>query len=120
MLAKVETYQERMEAKIDTSNEKFEVLRGTLVSRMDIYQPRTESAQEMKVKMDIHQEKMQTTIHSIQSELQETIKHRMEDMFVVRRPKDAGPPKGRETFDGTQMGLPNIRTSIGARTGSRG
>jgi hypothetical protein len=58
---------------------------------MDIRQPRTESAQEeVKAKMDIHQEKMQATIHSIQSELQETIKHRVEDMFVVRRPETQG------------------------------
>jgi hypothetical protein len=36
--------------------------------------------EEMKAKMDIHQEKMETTIHSIHSELQETVKHQVEDV----------------------------------------
>jgi hypothetical protein len=36
----------------------------------------------MKAKMDIPQEKMQAAIHSIRSELQEAIKHRMEDVLT--------------------------------------
>jgi hypothetical protein len=62
----METNQERMETKTDAhlketkaeiraNNEKFEVLRGALVSRMDIHQARTQYAQEeMKVKKDIY------------------------------------------------------------------
>jgi hypothetical protein len=53
--AKMDANQERTEAKIEANNEKFEVLRGTLVSWMDIDQARTVSIQEdMKAKMDIH------------------------------------------------------------------
>jgi hypothetical protein len=84
MLAKMETNQQKMDAKMGTSlremkteiranNEKFEVIQGTLISWMVIHQARTESIQEeMKAKMDIHQEKMEAAIHSIQSELEET------------------------------------------------
>jgi hypothetical protein len=37
MLAKMETNQESMDAWIEANNEKFEVLRGTLVSRIDAH-----------------------------------------------------------------------------------
>jgi hypothetical protein len=59
--AMMQNNQEKMEARID---EKFEVLRGTLISLMDI-----------------HQEKMEATIQSIWSELEEVIKHRVEDVL---------------------------------------
>jgi hypothetical protein len=36
----------RLEAKIETNNEKFETLRGTLVFRIDFHQARTEVMQE--------------------------------------------------------------------------
>jgi hypothetical protein len=40
---------------MDANNEKFEVLQGTFVSRMDIHQARTVSTQEeIKTKMGIH------------------------------------------------------------------
>jgi predicted ATP-binding protein involved in virulence len=43
---------------------------------MDIHQARTDSIQEeIKAKKDIHQEKMEAAIQSIQSELEETIKN---------------------------------------------
>jgi hypothetical protein len=60
MKAEMRTDQEemtaRVEAKIEASNEKFEVLQDTLVSQMDIHQARTEA---MKEKMDTHQESME-------------------------------------------------------------
>jgi hypothetical protein len=43
MDAKIDVNQEKTKARIYANNEKFEVLRGTLVSRMDIHQARTES-----------------------------------------------------------------------------
>jgi hypothetical protein len=71
----------RLEARIDADNEKFEVLQGAPISQMDIHQTRTMSIQEeMKAKMDVHQEKVEATIHSIRSELEETITHRVEDV----------------------------------------
>jgi hypothetical protein len=42
----MENNHEKMDARIDANNEKFEALRGTLVSRMDIHQARTVSTQE--------------------------------------------------------------------------
>jgi hypothetical protein len=70
-----------MEARIDTDNEKFKVLRGTLICLMDIHKAKAVSTQEMKTKMDIHQEKMEAMIHSIWSELEQTIKHQVEDIL---------------------------------------
>jgi hypothetical protein len=82
MLAKIDANQKKMEGRIHANNEKFEVLRGSLVSRMDIHQARTVSTQEeMKAKMDIHQEKVETTIHSVRSQLEEIIKYRVEDVL---------------------------------------
>jgi hypothetical protein len=46
MMERLAAAKEKMEARIDISNEKFEVLRGTLVSWMDIHQDRTEAIQE--------------------------------------------------------------------------
>jgi hypothetical protein len=53
MLAKIET---KIEAELETNNEKLEVLRNSLVSRMGIHQVRTE--EEILAKMDAHQERM--------------------------------------------------------------
>jgi hypothetical protein len=56
----IRTNEERMETKIEASNEKFEVLRGTLVSRMDAHQTRTKTTQEdIQAKTDAHQEGME-------------------------------------------------------------
>jgi hypothetical protein len=44
------------------------------VSRMGIHQARTVSThEEMKAKMDIHQEKMEAAIHSLRSELEDVL-----------------------------------------------
>jgi hypothetical protein len=78
-------------------NENFEI-QNTLVSRMDTHQARTLTAQaEMKAVMDVCKERVKGAIRSIRSELEETIKHRVED--VVCRPKDAGPPQGTDRED---------------------
>jgi hypothetical protein len=58
--------QERMDAtlrerkaEIRATNEKFEVLQGTLVCWMDIHQARADSTQEnINTKIDVNQEKM--------------------------------------------------------------
>jgi predicted KAP-like P-loop ATPase len=69
-----------MEARIDASNEKSEVPRRTLFVRTDSLQARTKCSQEeVKAKMDMHQEKMEAAIHSNRSELEETITQRLED-----------------------------------------
>jgi hypothetical protein len=38
--------------------------------------------EEKKARMDIHQEKMEAAIHFIRSELEETIKHRVDDILL--------------------------------------
>lgn len=40
--------------------------------------------------MDIHQEKMEAAIQSVQSELEETIKHWVEDILSCVNPKMQG------------------------------
>jgi hypothetical protein len=61
--------QPSIEAEIKT-NEKFEVIKSTLSSRMDIHQAKTLTIQaEMKAKMNILQDRMEAAIHSIRSEL---------------------------------------------------
>jgi hypothetical protein len=91
----------------DANNEKFEVLRSTLVSRLVIHQARTESTQdEMKVEMDIGQENLEAAIHSIWPELDEIIQHRMEDVLQ-------GLCKELTVkIDETQVDLQPIRTSV--------
>jgi hypothetical protein len=42
----MESLEAKIEAKIQSNDEKFEVLRSTLVSRMDIHQAKTEAIQE--------------------------------------------------------------------------
>jgi pyrimidine operon attenuation protein/uracil phosphoribosyltransferase len=50
---------------------------------MDLHEARTMSTQEeMKAKVGICQEKMEATIHSIWSELEERIKHWVEDVLL--------------------------------------
>jgi hypothetical protein len=108
----------RLEALIVANNENFEVLRSALVSRMDIHQTRTESTQkEMKVKIDIHQEKMESTVHSIRSELEETIKHRVEDVLscVDQNTQDLRKELNEKT-DKTKVELQAIRLSVNTRT----
>jgi hypothetical protein len=56
----MDAFQEEMRP----NNEKFEVLRGTLVSRMDIHQARTEDIQEVIAKMDAHQERMEGNMNA--------------------------------------------------------
>lgn len=40
--------------------------------------------------MDIHLEKLEAAVHSIQSELEETIKHRVEDVLACVNQKIQG------------------------------
>jgi hypothetical protein len=95
--------REKMETSldnIDANNEMFKVLQGTLVSRMDIHQTRIESTEEeINTKMDIHKEMMETAIHSIRSELEETIRYQIEDILSFCRPRNEGPPQGTDRED---------------------
>jgi hypothetical protein len=78
---------------------------------MDIQQARTESTQEeMKARMDIHQEKMEAAIHSIWSELEETIKHRVEDVLSCVDQKTPGLRKElTEKIDETWVALAGLK-----------
>jgi hypothetical protein len=46
MLAKMEANQERMDSRIEANNEKFEVLKSTLVTQMDAHHGKTEASHE--------------------------------------------------------------------------
>jgi Mg-chelatase subunit ChlI len=68
----------KIKAKINSNNEKSEVIQSTLVSRIDIHQARALTTQaEMKAMMDTLQGRMEATIHSVRSKLEEIIKHRV-------------------------------------------
>jgi hypothetical protein len=65
-----------MEARIEANNEKFEALRGTLLSRMVIHQARTQDIQEeMEAKMIKNQERIEATKTLI---LEHTTRRRLE------------------------------------------
>jgi hypothetical protein len=81
--------------RLDANNDKFAVLWGTLISRMDI-----------------HQEKMEVAIHSIWSKI-EIIKHRVEDVLSCVDQKTQGLHKElTEKFDETQVDLQAVKTSL--------
>jgi hypothetical protein len=54
---------------------------------------------EMKAKKDIQQKEIEATIHSIWSELEETIKHRVEDVLSCVNQNEARPPQGTHRED---------------------
>jgi uncharacterized protein YPO0396 len=78
MLAKMETNQKRMDARIEANNKKLEVLQSTLVSRMHIHQARSEPTQEeMKANLDFNHE----TLMTIETASKEMIEAMMEACF---------------------------------------
>jgi hypothetical protein len=102
MDAKIDTNQEKVEARIEANSEKFEVLQGALVSQVDI-----------------HQEKMEVTIHSIRSELEEIIKHWVEDVLSCVDQKMQGLHKElAKKSNEIQVGLQATKASINTWTGS--
>lgn len=48
---------------------------------MDIHQARTRVHSKRNYKLDIHQEKLEASVHSVWPKLKETIKHQMEDVL---------------------------------------
>jgi hypothetical protein len=69
--------------------------------------------------MDIHQEKMEAAIHSIWSELEETIKHRVEDVLACVDKRMQGLCKElNKKIDEMQLDLQPVKTSINTWTGS--
>jgi hypothetical protein len=78
---------EHLLAEIEANNEKFEALWGTILSRMDIHQARTETIQEgmeartnkdqakIGAAIGSGQEEMRADISSIWAELEESMKH---------------------------------------------
>jgi hypothetical protein len=74
--------------------------------------------EEMKAKMDIHQEKMQATIPSILSKSEET-KHRVEDILSCLDQKTQGLYKElTKKTDETQVDLQVVKMSTDTWTGS--
>jgi hypothetical protein len=53
-----------MKAEIRANNEKFEVLQGTLFSRMDAYHAKTEANHEEMTKLDAHYEMMRASVNA--------------------------------------------------------
>jgi hypothetical protein len=107
MDAKIDSNQQKMEARIEANNETFEVLRGILVFRMNIHQNRTISTQEdMKAKME-------AAMHTIRSELEETIKHSVEVVLSCVDRKMHGLRKElTEKIDETLVDLQAVKAFI--------
>jgi peptidoglycan hydrolase CwlO-like protein len=83
---------------------------------MDIHQARTSSTQEeMKAKMDILQEKMEATMHTIWSELEETIKHRVDVLSCVDQTTRGLHKELTEKIDETHVDLRAVKMSLGTR-----
>jgi hypothetical protein len=57
----------KLEAKMDANNEKFEVLKGTLVSQMDAHQARTEAHHKMMAMLDAHHERVKASVNAWQN-----------------------------------------------------
>jgi hypothetical protein len=89
-------------------------------SLMDIHQSRTESPQEqMKAKTVVHQEKMKAAIFTIRPQLEETVKHRVENVLLrVDQMMQGLCKEPTEKIDETQVGLRTIRTSVNTQTRS--
>jgi hypothetical protein len=69
--------------------------------------------------MKAHQEKTEAAIHSIQSELEETIKHLVEDVLASFYQRTQGLRKElNEKIDETQLDLQLVMTSIDTCTGN--
>jgi hypothetical protein len=71
----------------------------------------------MNAKMSMHQEKMEAAINSTRSELQNTIKHRMEDFLSCVDHKTQGLRKELiQRIDKTQVDLQAVKTSLNTWT----
>jgi hypothetical protein len=82
----VDAIQEEMEAMIGANNEEFEVLQGTLFSRINIHQARKESTQEENIS---RKDGGCNTFHPfrIRGDRETLVGRRP----VICQPKDAGP-----------------------------
>jgi hypothetical protein len=80
---------------------------------MDVHQARTVSNQEkMQAKMDIHQEKIEAAIYFIWSELEDAIKHRVEEILSCVNQKMQGLCEElTEKIGETQVVLQAVRMS---------
>jgi uncharacterized phage infection (PIP) family protein YhgE len=70
-----------------------------------------------QAKIDVKLKEMSEEIHSIRSELEETIQHRMEDLLSCVDQKTQGLRKDlTEKIDETQTDLQEVKTSLDTRT----
>jgi hypothetical protein len=80
-----------MQDEMDANIEEIKGDIKTNQAKLEAMQAKTDAnVKEMKAKMDIHQEKIEATIHSIRSELEETIKYRVEDVLSCVNQKRQG------------------------------
>jgi hypothetical protein len=67
----------------------------------------------MKAKMDILQERMKATIHSVRSEFEEIIKHQVKDILSgVNQMTQGLHKKLNEQVDATQVDLQAVKSPI--------
>jgi hypothetical protein len=79
----------------------------------------TVHTQELKAKMDTHKEKTEAAIHSIRSGLEETIKHRVEDVLLcVNQEMQVLRQELAENVDEIRVDLQAVKTSLDTRKNS--
>jgi hypothetical protein len=91
------------------SHEEMEALTGSLASQMDVNQEKTEACHKQ---MKARQEKVEATIHFIQSELKETIKHQVENVLACVDQMMQGLCKELYKTDEMQVDLQARKTSL--------
>jgi hypothetical protein len=83
MLAKMETKQERLDARIEANNEKFEVLEGTFVSRMDADHGKTEvNHEELKAAVKASHERIEALMNVSLEKMKELASVEMKSVVV--------------------------------------
>jgi predicted nuclease with TOPRIM domain len=84
---------EHLLAKMDANQAEMKAMQhkmGTNETKADTDRKEIKNIETNQAKMDIHQEKMEATIHSIWPALEETNRHRVEDVLLCVNQKTQG------------------------------
>jgi hypothetical protein len=114
LLKAVQEMMDANQAKVEANQGKMAARLVAKIEDIKVNQAKTEFTQEeMNAKMDMHQENMEATMHSIRSELEETIKHEMEDILSYVNLQTQGFCKELiEKIDKTQVDLQTVKMPL--------
>jgi hypothetical protein len=110
MDAKLDAYQEKAEAKRKEDKEDF-------LAKLEVNQDKADA---MLAKLDADKEEMKAAMQSMRSELDESIQHRIEDIFAVfEHDKRILQSELTERIDKTEEKLQRVEVSLDAQTTKR-